>query len=886
MKKPEISRISSFDQTDIVQVFGENFDKNTKLYVWYNKTDYDSRTLNPVGLSDFEGVDAVLKYKREIAEKLIVPISEENVNGTVETLLPLTPPEDAIVFDADDVAEQVIYFGEKKGPQPVKGKYKRVDPVTCIMWLKNDAGFSAPFIANRPEIWNISEDEAAPGEHISVYGINFGSPTKFSDGTHFAKVTMLKNRETGELIKTDGVEETGYWHNVQKYTADFVVPEGTPDGEYDLFVHSGRCGAFGWSEPVKFTVKNEYGLIDYYRHKWNRIASTDIFCPECKRIEINTSSDITDYAGVIQAAIDELSGNGGGIVALGHGVYYISETVYVKPGVVLLGLGNSTIIKADETKPFFQDWERALFAICPNGARGWGNDWREHYLRHKQRALLVLQDNCGIESMRLELGSGANLGVVVANENSRVSQNVFVHKTEVDGCCLSELERDGLYGAVCAGLVVGSRTRNFVSWGCLYRTTYATQILPSRHEKMVLVDNEINCHPRQMGESAIAGLRYSVVANNTFIGGRRAFVGCALSNNWIYQNRIVDVSRAGGAEETYMSEYGEGEWNGRPLEVGKNYITVEAECLEDIFVAGKGEDAAANLEVAGRYLFILRGRGFGQYYRISDVVKVEEGKFKILLDKDFGIMPDKDTFFTVVYGTHHNIWIDNNTSLSNGHSQFIYDCGFENFIVGHQMEMAAGIYMCSLTHPNFNREHGKFKDVYAVLAFNTITECQSRSSGVGAKFVFPLNVHDFRDISGYDDYSYSGGVFGNCVRNCTFDGTPGQIYVKNLWEWNEEKVPVGIQMSGAFNRIVENKVRGYETAFALMGNFEGNCFARNIVTGQKKMLMGEGTPVGEDFRGKIKWPKKLYHNIRDARRAKKADKLFAKNGQDLNNYLR
>ena len=887
MKKPEISRISSFDSNDIVQIFGENFDKNTKLYVWYNITDYDSQTIDLARLADFDGPEAAIQYKIDMASKLIVPIAEENINGTIESLLPETPPADAIVFDADDVAGQAIYFGEKKGPQPVKGKYKRVDPVTCVMWLKNAAGFSKPYIANRPEIWNISEDEGCCGEHISVYGINLGAPTKFSDGTHFAKVTCLKNRATGEVIKTDGVEETGYWHNVQKYTADFVIPKGTPDGEYDLFVHSGRCGQFGWSKPVKFTVKNNYSLIDYYRHKWNRIISTEILCPECKRIEISYSADVADYSEVIQSAIDKLASNGGGIVALGHGVFSVSQSIYVKSGVVLLGQGNSTTIKANEAKPFYQDWEKAQFAVCPNGARGWGNDWRTHYLNHKQASLLILQENCGIESLHLELGAGANLGVVIANEKCAVSNNVFVHKTYVDGCCLSELEKDGLYGAICAGLVVGSRTRNFVSWGNTFKTTYAVQVLPSRHEKMVIVNNEINCHPRQMGESMIAGLRNSVVANNTFIGGRRAFVGNGgLSYNWIYQNRITDVSRAGGAEETYMSEFGEGEWNGNALEIGENYITVDGDTLEDVLICGKGDDAQLNLETYNRYLFILNGRGFGQYFRIADVVKAEDGKFNIVIDGKFEVMPDKTTFFTVVFGTHHNLWVDNNTTLSNGHSQFVYDCGFENYIVGHQMEMAAGVYMCSLTHPNFSKEHGKFKDVFAVVAFNTFSDCQTRSSGVGIKFILTLSHEDFKDMAGYDDYNYTGGTFGNCVRNCVLDGAQGQIYVKNLWNWNVEKYPTGIHMSGAFNRMVENKILGYETAIALAGNFEGNCLARNTIIGAKKKLMGQGTPIGEDFRKKIKWPKKLYHDIRDARRVKKAKKLYAKNGQDTNNYLR
>ena len=848
-KMPEIARISSFEGDDIVQIFGENLDKDTKLYVWQNKDSSDKKGADLTNIEFEGGADAALRYKMELAKNNTAPITEENANGKIDTLLPLTPPEDALVFDANDVADKVIYFGEEPGPQPVDGKYKRVEGVTSVVWLKNSAGFSKPCIVNRPEIWNLSENETYPGGHISIYGINFGRPATFSDGTHFAKISMLRNRKTGELIRTIAVEETGYWHNVQKFTADFIVPENAPDGEYDLFVHSGKCGIFGWSEPVTLTVRSELSLTDYYRTKWNRMAGSNPARPKCNIIKLaSDNSPVSDYADRMQKAIDELSSSGGGILALSAGTYSISKTVYVRPGVVLLGSGNSTVIKAAEDTLFYTDWSTVKFAVRPDKARGWANDWYEHYLKHRQAALLVLEGNCGTDSIRLELGDGANMGIVVANGETTQADNVFVNKTEIDACCLSELEHDGLYGAICAALVVGARTNNFVAWSSKFISTYCVQILPARHENMVIVNNEINCHPRQVGESHISGIRHSIVANNTFIGGRRAFTGQGgLSYNWIYQNRVVDTARAPGAEENYMSEHGGGEWNGKAVAFGKNYITVEENSIEDIFIHGKGEDVQKILDCYNRFVFVLCGRGFGQYFKVVDVQKADEGKYNIIFDKDFNVLPDDTTRYSMMFGTHHNLWIDNNTTISNGHSQFVWNCGFENMIVGHQMEMAAGIYMHSLAGDNHSKR-GLFKKLKCVVAFNTFAGCQTRSSGVGLKFTLTSNFENFDGKEGFEDYNYTGGTFGNCVRSCVFDGAEGQMYVKNSPCWDEEKYPVGIHISGAFNRVVGNKVRGYDTSYALLGNYPGNCFARNYETGESKKFMGTGKAIGVDVK--------------------------------------
>ena len=838
LKKPEISRINHFDSDDVVQIFGENFDQNTELYVWYNKQTIEAGRIDVTSLLRKGDAQTM---KAELAAERLADTS--HIDET-EKMLPDLPPEDAIILKADDVTPQVIYFGEAGG-KPENGYHKWVEGKTCVMWLKNEAGFSAPYIANRPEIRTQSVTKIHPGGKLAVYGISFGAPLYFSDGTHFAKQGIIKNVESGEIYLLTGIEETSYVYNVQQHMAEFEVNIDVPDGEYKLYIHSGTGGIFGWSEPVTLTVSSEYSITDYYRTKWNYCASGKAVMPPCeiKTIYADDASPLADYTYKIQSAIDEVSlWLGGGIVALGPGVFPISSPITVKPGVVLLGSGSSTVIKAGENSIFVQDWSKLIFAKLADGSKGCAHDWYHLYTQHRQAALIILSDNCGIDSIRLELGNGANIGILVANTKCERADNVFVNKTEVDSLCLSELEYDGTYGATCAGFLCASRTNELTVWSSSFKATIPFYILPARHTHTKVINNKIINSPKQVNESGLCGLRGAVVTNNDFIGGRRAFISQGgLSNCFIYQNRASDIARASCAAETYMSEFGRGEWNGKAYRAGSNFIDISNVTYGDLFVYGKGDNFEKINDAYNRYLFILNGKGFGQYKRIVGTRKLKNG-YRLTLDSPWRVLPDETTDFTIVFGTHHNLWIDNNTLLSNGHSQFFYHCGFENNIVGHQMDMAAGIYLYTC-HSN---KHSIMADgsLKAVGAFNTISDCQHRSGGVGVYFY--TNHHPYDNDDDWKDYAYTRGIFGNCIKRCAFDGSIGHMYTKNLKGWPEEKVKAAIHMDGGFNRIVNNHFGGFQTDVYIDSECLGNCFARNRTTSDKITFAGTGTPCGTD----------------------------------------
>ncbi len=134
---PEISRINFFEGEDVVQIFGENFTKDTKLYVWQGRN--DSEAVNEV--LDFSKGDGGRGQKEDFHKNRTIDFDELD---TVITALNDITPENAKCFDADEVFEHCIYFGDKE-PECIDGKWgPRIPGGTSVFWLENEKGMSKP----------------------------------------------------------------------------------------------------------------------------------------------------------------------------------------------------------------------------------------------------------------------------------------------------------------------------------------------------------------------------------------------------------------------------------------------------------------------------------------------------------------------------------------------------------------------------------------------------------------------------------------------------------------------------------------------------------------------------------------------------------------------
>lgn len=774
---PEISRITEFIRGGSLQIYGENINKetidaNSSVYVWF-----------PNG---------------KASETF--PFGEE---------LPQNPPESSMVLKFDSVFNQVGYVA------PCNATKSGV----AIVWVKNKYGLSKPFRVNHPRIFNQSHVVAMPGDLIHFAGSSMGSEEDNSIYGRRKKTLLLYNENSGEKYYVMNSSDKNYTYNRERYVGDFTIPNDIPDGNYKVYFHNGSGGVYGWSDPVNLEIHSKETLVEFFRNKWSDSIKRQRIMPKCESVivEADKNGSQTDMTDAIQSAIDSLEN--GGIVKLTAGIYGIRKTIVVKPGVVLKGVGSgNTLIKACDNIEVTQDWEDVVFAARHNGIERWAVDWKKHMMSEFPVSAIRLTTNCGIEDIGIEMGGGANIGILISNINSAATEGIFINSVSVDSK-YKNIYNDGDYNAsICAALCSVVSNTDLVVYNSTFKALSPLNLLPARNRRIKLINNVFDCSPAQVYESNAKGLVDSVIVGNIFSNGRRSLLmqdGC--SNNFFYQNRSVGVSRSGNAQEQYMSEHGISIWHGCPSEVGSDYILIE-----NIDKVSGRETFAERLEEYDNYLCIMDGRGFGQYRKV-----IGNDGDRVLIDKPWDVMPDSNTLITLVEATCNNIWLNNNSENGNGPTQFIWGGGIDNIIQGHEVVLSYALtlhsYGCA---KNDKRENPNQKcDMHAV-AFNRLIGCQVKASGMGLRTdtsaIREENTDEF-----LPRFKRTYGLFGTVIQANAFEGSKGACYLKNQNMWIEESYNSGIEIGGAYNLVERNYVAGYANAVKLRYDCEGNYFAKN-----------------------------------------------------------
>jgi hypothetical protein len=112
-----------------------------------------------------------------------------------------------------------------------------------LVWPVNSIGAGYPVAVNATEAWWIGPNAATRGDTVSVFGRNLAH-----DGAAMTSYVY---------IQKSGM--TGAWARVtaaNPYKVAFTVPADLPNGSYDVWVHNGHGGHYGWSGPLTLTVNN------------------------------------------------------------------------------------------------------------------------------------------------------------------------------------------------------------------------------------------------------------------------------------------------------------------------------------------------------------------------------------------------------------------------------------------------------------------------------------------------------------------------------------------------------------------------------------------------------------------------------------------------------
>lgn len=795
--KPQISRVSPFCSGDTTQIFGENLE-NANVYWWQPKTDFD------------------------------------NLEYNCEQHLPLTPPEDAVELSPDYFFEHVIY---------VKMALVENNPIKsgcAVLWLKNPHGFSKPFIVNRPEIWSISNNKANPNERVLLFGVNFGLYGR-------KKCILTGDNLVKPIELTWGMEaeQSAIAPNSGDFKTECRLPENIEDGEYQIRIHNGTGGEYGWSDPYSIRISNDKNYIEFCNKKWNIEPESDnefnISGLLVKKISDEYAGGYTDATAILQSAIDEVSNAGGGVVLLPHGIFGITETLIIKPNVVLKGAGRgATTLTVLEGKTIKKQKFPIKYAKKNGTGTQWAIDWKPSFEKREATPFILIHSQAGIEDLKITDTDGAFASIMVANTENDISKNVFLNRVDIDEANrYTLLEYDEFAPAYC--VLTASHTENFTMYKCNIIGPNPLFMLHAKHNFAHIIGNTFDVSPRQLTEVSINGANNCMIEQNNFINGRRTLMCQSSFNcNWIYQNRGSGVHRCANTLEAYMAELGGGAWVGKAESFTEDSIALSFD-FENYPLEHRKRFGLVgeNFDDLKTFLCIIKGKGFGQYRRVKKV----EGN-KIYIDKDWDVIPDETTVFSYSYPTWHNLWINNNQELSGGHSQFFYGSAMDNVIAGHQMLLSAGILCQGSTEI-------KGDDILAfgMVAYNRFINCETRASGKGLEFRsarYDMNINKRVYEGQPEDYNETMSIWGNIIKGNVFGGSSDLYYVKNQMTWYLDKHPVCMEIEGAYNIFEGNYILNYDTAVYMEDVGDGNYFNNNKIIGAKEFFTGKGVPIGPD----------------------------------------
>src|SRR5579883_45440 len=195
---------------------------------------------------------------------------------------------------------------------------------TYLLWARNAAGCSYPVLLNSTSAFWLGPDKAVVGDTVAVHGTNLAHANR--PGKSNARVYLLPAGDKGQLAPTSVNRRgkrtlrprrpsRGQWvtpTSVNPYRVQFAVPE-LPLGIYEVWVHNGHGGEYGWSRsPNDLTIYEGPGWTE----TWYRVTDYGA-----------TGNGSTDDTDAIMSAIAHANEDPGSTVYFPAGTYRVSRTL-------------------------------------------------------------------------------------------------------------------------------------------------------------------------------------------------------------------------------------------------------------------------------------------------------------------------------------------------------------------------------------------------------------------------------------------------------------------------------------------------------------------------------------------------------------------------------
>jgi hypothetical protein len=182
-----------------------------------------------------------------------------------------------------------------------------------VVWARHGDAYSEPVVLNAPRPWWCAPEAAGPGATVRLFGRNLSRRPDLAR----AFVYLCQPGQPGRWLP--GVSGG-------KYELQVRLPNDLAPGKYQLWVHAGKGGQYGWGGPLDLAVE----------------------APQPEKATARFEG------GDLQQAVDRLAQKGGGILRLPEGVIELTGTLVVPAGVLVEGAGREKTILQSPSDQAFQ----------------------------------------------------------------------------------------------------------------------------------------------------------------------------------------------------------------------------------------------------------------------------------------------------------------------------------------------------------------------------------------------------------------------------------------------------------------------------------------------------------------------------------------------------
>jgi hypothetical protein len=550
-------------------------------------------------------------------------------------------------------------------------------PAVTALWAGSGADWSRPYVVNRPQAQWLSPARQAPGEVIRIFGRTFswGQPLP-------AARAYVRRRGGGPLLALQPAPVHHEDGHVERWCLPAWLPADLPPGEYEVFVHGGHGGDFGWSEPLALTVAVE---------KPPAGATINVR-------DLGAKGDgLSDDSEALSAALKQAAG--GGTVLLPPGTYAISRSLLIPEQVILRGTAMHQSVITNLEPPSFRPGvttEAPQTAFHPALVCGMGKfvlqDLTLRFVPATAAALQIGHDNGYVEDVslyRVRVEARQDFGLSAHNDYANSPVVIFnARRLRMIRCesfgpggvsCQRKLE-DCQFSENTFTTDRRWRGHGFKFWGA---------------EHCIFEDNRLSGDVRGLVMQTHFGVNFQ---------------------NFIAGNTVERTVLGGNAGETYMVE-------GADLFLESPVAAATPTTLTTTRWPKQHDEAGMHHKVVGRFVVIARGRGLGQWRRIA---ALEADSKKLALDRPWRIVPDRTSTVVIMNGLVETVFV-NNQEIDCAKGLYLYGAGaINNIIDRHLCDRSMGVTL--MTHDERQAadpaDHQTAPDF-----FNLVRDCRVSDGG-------------------------------------------------------------------------------------------------------------------------------------------------------------